>query len=64
MFALQGKKDRFDCSNFRGISLLNAVGKMYRRVLIDRIISLTDGVLGEKKCVFLSERLCVDKLLW
>ena len=27
----------YECSNFRGISLLSVVGKVYGRVLINRI---------------------------
>ena len=30
----KGKGDMYECSNFRGISLLSVVGKVYGRVLI------------------------------
>ena len=33
----KGKEDMHECINFRGISLLNVVGKVYGRVLINRI---------------------------
>ena len=33
----KGKGDTYECSNFRGISLLSVVGKVYGRVLINRI---------------------------
>ena len=35
-----------DCSNFRGISLLSVVGKVYGRVLINRIRDKTENVCG------------------
>ena len=40
------------------MSLLSAVGKLYGRVLIDRIRMRTDGMLGEEQCGFRSERGC------
>ena len=33
----KGKGDVHECSNFRGISLLSVVGKVYGRLLINRI---------------------------
>ena len=33
----KGKGDVYECSNFKGISLLSVVGKVYSRVLINRI---------------------------
>ncbi len=50
------------CSNFRGISLLSVVGKVYGRVLIERIRSKTESVIGEEQCGFRSGRGCVDQL--
>ncbi len=33
----KGKGDKQECSNYRGISLLSVVGKLYGRVLINII---------------------------
>ena len=33
----KGKGDKYECSNFRGISLLSVAGKVYGRILINRI---------------------------
>ena len=41
------KGDVHECSNFRGISLLSVVGKVYGRVLIDRIRDKTENVIAE-----------------
>ena len=44
----KGKGDMYECSNFKGISLLSVVGKVYGRVLINRIRDKTENVvLGE-----------------
>ena len=43
----KGKGDVYDCSNFRGISLLSVVGKVYGRVLINRIRDKTETVIAE-----------------
>ena len=41
------KGDMYECSNFRGISLLSVVGKVYGRVLINRIRDKTENVILE-----------------
>jgi hypothetical protein len=46
----KGKGDKYVCSNFRGISLLSVVGKVYGRVLIERIRRETESVIGEEQC--------------
>lgn len=56
----KGKGDRLVCSNSRGISLLSVVGKLYGRILIERIRVNTDGVLGEEQCGFRRARGCTD----
>lgn len=37
----KGKGDKMECSNYRGISLLSVVGKIYGRVLIERVKAIT-----------------------
>jgi hypothetical protein len=58
----KGKGDKYVCSNFRGISLLSVVGKVYGRVLIERIRRETESVIGEEQCGFRSGRGCVDQV--
>ena len=43
----KGKGERSECANYRGISLLSVVGKVYGGILIDRIRSSVDRVIGE-----------------
>ncbi|XP_048001394.1 uncharacterized protein LOC125238167 [Leguminivora glycinivorella] len=38
----KGKGSRLDCKNYRGISLLSIVGKLYAKVLIERVVRVTD----------------------
>ena len=33
----KGKGQRTECSNYRGISLLSMVGKIYAQILVDRL---------------------------
>ena len=46
----KGKGDRNDCKNYRGISLLSIPGKVYGRILIERVRVLTEGMIGEEQC--------------
>ena len=43
----KGKEDVYECSNFRGISLLSVVGKVYGMVLINSIRDKTENVIAE-----------------
>ena len=36
------KGSRLECSNYRGISLLSVIGKLYARVLNDRVKMMTE----------------------
>ncbi|WP_435316529.1 reverse transcriptase domain-containing protein, partial [Klebsiella pneumoniae] len=58
----KGKGDRFVCSNYRGISLLSAVGKVYGRILINRIRDKTFKTIMEVQGGFLKGRGCTDQV--
>ena len=58
----KGKGDKYECSNFRGISLLSVVGKVYGRVLIERVQLGTEGMVGEEQGGFKRGRGCVDQV--
>ena len=58
----KGKGDRSKCKNCRGISLLSIPGKVYGRILIEKVRSQTEGLIGEEQCVFRSGRGCVDQV--
>ena len=48
----KGKGDKCECSNFRGINLLSVVGKLFGRLLIERVSSGTGCSIGEEQCGF------------
>ena len=53
--------DRKDCRNYRGISLLAAVGKILSRVLLNRLNKhISQNVLPETQCGFRSGRSTMD----
>ena len=48
--------------NFRGISLLSVVGKVYGRILINRIRDKTENVIMEVQSGFRRGRGCTDQI--
>ena len=51
-----------ECSNFRGIGLLSVVGKVYGRVLINRIRDETENVIAKVQSGFTRGRGCTDQI--
>lgn len=58
----KNKGDRSDCNNYRGISLLSIVGKLYARVILTRLQQLAERVYPESQCGFRAERSTVDMI--
>ena len=58
----KGKGDRRDCANYRGISILSIPGKIYGRVLINRVIESTKEQVAEEQGGFRSGRGCIDQI--
>ena len=58
----KGKEDPLECKNNRGISLLSVLGKVYGRILIDRVIEHSEGRIGEEQSRFRKEMSCVDQI--
>ncbi len=58
----KGKKDKYESSSFRVISLLNVLGKVYGRVLIERIRLGTERMVGEEQYGFRTGRGCMDQV--
>ncbi len=57
----KGKGDKFECSSFRGNSYLSVVGKVYGRVLVERIRCGTESMVNEEQSVFRKGRGCLDQ---
>ena len=58
----KGKGDRLECKNNRGISLLSIPGKVYGRILIERVIENSEGQVGEEQSGFRKGRSCADQI--
>ena len=57
------KGDRTDCGNYRGISLLSIAGKIFARILLNRLsIHITPEVVPETQCGFRSNRSTADMI--
>eukprot|EP00117_Sycon_ciliatum_P039014 scpid35652/ scgid3339/ Craniofacial development protein 2; p97 bucentaur protein len=54
------KGDLHHCDNWRGISLLDVVGKLLARILQDRLKAIAENVLPDSQCGFRKGRGCVD----
>ena len=58
----KNKGDRSDCNNYRGISLLSIVGKVFARVILARLQVLADRIYPESQCGFRSQRSTIDMI--
>jgi hypothetical protein len=58
----KGKGDKGNCRNYRGISLLSVVGKIYAGILVERVRRVTEELIGEEQCAFRSGRGCIDQI--
>ena len=57
------KGDRTDCGNYRGISLLSIAGKIFARILLNRLSThITPEVVPEIQCGFRGNRSTVDMI--
>src|SRR6201996_3765554 len=56
----KNKGDRSDCNNYRGISLLSTVGKLFARVALKRLQILAERVYPESQFGFRAKRSTVD----
>ena len=53
LVSLYKKGSKSDCSNFRGKSLLSIVGKLFSRIILNRLVrTIVNGILLESKCGF------------
>lgn len=56
------KGSRKDCNNYRGISLLSVVGKLYASILEKKVRGIVEDVLDENQCGFRPMRGCQDQI--
>ena len=62
LISIPKKGDRSRCNNWRGIALLEVVGKVVARVLQDRLQQLAEEELPESQCGFRKSRGCTDMM--
>ena len=43
----KSKGERAECNNYSSISLLSVVGKIYARILVDRVCKVTEGLTDD-----------------
>ena len=58
----KGKGEMIECKNYRGISLLSVVGKIYADILVDRVRRVTRGLIEDEQGDFRAGRGYVDQL--
>ena len=57
---LPKKGDLSKCANYRGISLLSVPGKVFNRILLDRMKDEVDKILRDHQAGFRKDRSCTD----
>ena len=62
IFPIPKKGDLRCCDNWRGISLLDVVGKIMARILKERLEVVADRILPESQCGFRKGRGCIDMI--
>ncbi len=58
----KGKGSRSECSSYRGISLLSVPGKVYGRILTERLMEVTEGKVSKEQRGFRKGKGCVDQI--
>ena len=59
---LHKKNDKLDCTNYRGISLLQTGYKIFARILYNRLVIYSEEIIGEYQCGFRRNRSTTDHI--
>ncbi|KAL5016141.1 hypothetical protein ScPMuIL_005730, partial [Solemya velum] len=62
LIKLPKKGDLSSCSNYRGITLLSIPGKVFNRVLLNRMKEAVDPQLRDQQAGFRKDRSCTDQI--
>jgi hypothetical protein len=54
--------DKTDCNNYRGISLLSTSNKILSYILLSRLDSYRDEIIGDHQCGFRRNRSTTDQI--
>ena len=58
----KGKGDKFNCNSYRAISLLSVPGKLFARIVIDRVREITQGKIWDVQSGFMPGKGCADQI--
>ena len=58
----KGKGDRTECKNYRGITLLSVVGKIYAGILMNSVRRVIEDLIIDEQGGFRSGMGCVNKI--
>lgn len=56
------KGDKTDCTNYRGICLLNTSYKVMAKILYNRLVGYTEEIIGDYQCGFRRARSTTDQI--
>ena len=56
----KNKRSKADCGNYIGVSLLSIAGKIFVRIILNRLIAVSTANLPEAQCGFRPGRSTVD----
>jgi hypothetical protein len=62
LIKLPKKGDLSNCNNYRGITLLSVPGKVFNRVLLNRMKNIVDPELRDEQAGFRQNRSCTDQI--
>ena len=58
----KNKGSKADCGNYRDISLLSIAGKIFARIILNRLIAVSEANIPEAQCGFRPGRSTVDMI--
>ena len=58
----KGRAERAKCSDYRGITLLSVIGKIYASTLVERVRKVAEGLMDNEQGGFRAWREYVDQI--